>query len=64
MTNVEDTRPHIDQCEGCYGPLGSLLDAGKEMSDFRITWYHCPSHQPQYDGNGEYYDFINHEEGY
>lgn len=36
----------IDQCEGCYSPLGDWLDAGHEMAEFDVTYYLCASHEP------------------
>lgn len=42
---------HIAQCEGCYGPLGSYLDAGVHIPDNRIKYYLCAEHEP-YDTMG------------
>lgn len=57
VENVEDTRTPVEQCEGCYSPLGNLLDSGKSMADFNVTWYLCATHDtPIPNGPGLYDD--------
>lgn len=44
LRKSSDPKRAVTQCEGCYDPLGSLLDAGVEYSELNITWDYCNYH--------------------
>lgn len=41
---MSDPKIPLFQCEGCYGPLGPYLDAGRDREEFDITWELCNFH--------------------
>lgn len=45
-------RRKITQCEGCFEPLGPLLEQGWTMEEFEITWQLCLSHDRYVNGGG------------
>ncbi len=57
---MSSPKKYIDQCEGCYSPLGDYLDAGHTMDELNVSWFICASHETTPDVPFDTYDDYNY----